>query len=103
MEADAISAKPLPDGRETDAGLVMGVTFAAGLIVVTRGTYDLSHLYPFLPVPAWVFFLWTVGLIAVNVFSAFSFSESQAKIGYGLRAALALAITFYDTREGQAA
>lgn len=92
METDVIRAKPLPDDSGPDAGLLMGVAFAAGLIIVTRGTYDFSQLYPFLPLPAWLFFLWTVGLIAVNIFSGFSFSESQAKVSHAVRVALVLAI-----------
>lgn len=73
-------------------GWLMLMAFAAGLIVITRGTYDLSHLYSLLPLPAWLFFLWTVGLIAANVFSAFRISQSQAEISPGIRAALVLAI-----------
>lgn len=92
MEADVISANPLSGGRTVAAGWLMLMAFAAGLIVITRGTYDLSHLYSLLPLPAWLFFLWTVGLIAVNVFSAFRISQSQAEISPGIQAALVLAI-----------
>lgn len=92
MEARAMSSKPLLTDRVTGGGWLMLTALAAGLVIVTRGTYDLSRLDSLLPLPLWLFFFFSVGLIVANVRSAFQGLESQKQIIPFLRAALVLAI-----------
>ena len=51
MDGNAIVAEPLDHGRVAGSGWLMAVALAAGLVIVVRGTYDLSRLDPLLPLP----------------------------------------------------
>lgn len=73
-------------------GWLLVIAFAAGLIIVTRGTYDLSRLDPWLPLPLWLFFFLSLVLIITNIQSGFQPASAQEQISPGLRAALVLAI-----------
>ena len=61
MEGNTIAARPLLQGRMSGSGRLVVVALAAGLVIVTRGTYDLSRLHPLLPLPLWLFFFFSLG------------------------------------------
>ncbi|HEY6349564.1 MAG TPA: hypothetical protein VI636_09165 [Candidatus Angelobacter sp.] len=79
-------------GSTASTGWLVVIALAAGLVVVTRGTYDLSHLHSLLPLPLWLFFFASLGMIAANLLSAFRPLQSQRQINRWIRAALVLAI-----------
>ena len=87
-----MSGRPLLNGRTAGTGWLLVIALATGLVVVTRGTYDLSRLDSSLPFPLWLFFLFSVGLIVANVRSAFRGFQSQEQISPFLRAAVVLTI-----------
>ena len=92
MEGNAIAARPLLQGRMAGSGWLMMVALAAGLAVVTRGTYDLSRLDPLLLFPVWLFFFFSLGLILANILLAFENAQPQKQLSPRIRAALVLAI-----------
>ena len=92
MDGKAIVAEPLDHGRVAGSGWLMAVALAAGLVIVVRGAYDLSRLDPLLPIPIWLFFFFSFGLILANLLLGFETAASQKQLNRWTRAALVLAI-----------
>ena len=92
MVGNAIAAKPLDHRRIAGGGWLMVVALTAGLVIVVRATYDLSRLHPLLPLPLWLFFFFSFGLILANVLRAFESPVHQQEINPWVGAALLLAV-----------
>jgi hypothetical protein len=88
---NAMNAEPTDRDSVASRWLIL-IALVPGLVIVTRGTYDLSQLHKLLPVPLWLFFLASLGLIAANLRYAFSTVRDEKPVNRWVHTALVLAI-----------